>query len=328
MKKLLALLLSLLMVLAVFVSCGKAEDGKKGDDAKVTASEYATFEELYTAKIEAEYEVESMSANAQADFVFNMMGADISMDMDIDMSADIKEMLFGVDATVVLDAGDFAAILGGEASTEPESVDMKIYMDLSDTGAMYLNVGEEWAKSTMPEGTMEEYYSKIEESKNLDIDYFKYMSDTEFEKTEYNGKECYKLSYAIDLKLEEMLKDMGLEGSLAEFYEATGEISKEEAEMIAAMISDMGTVYCVEYVDAETLYPVYVEIDMADAFQKLYNEIIEFAASQAEGDENMGMAMALLSSATVKEFVIKAEYTDINNSTVVIPEEALSAEEI
>lgn len=328
MKKLLALLLSLLMVLAVFVSCGKAEDGKKDDDAKVTASEYATFEELYTAKIEAEYEVESMSANAQADFVFNMMGADISMDMDIDMSADIKEMLFGVDATVVLDAGDFAAILGGEASTEPESVDMKIYMDLSDTGAMYLNVGEEWAKSTMPEGTMEEYYSKIEESKNLDIDYFKYMSDTKFEKTEYNGKECYKLSYAIDLKLEEMLKDMGLEGSLAEFYEATGEISKEEAEMIAAMISDMGTVYCVEYVDAETLYPVYVEIDMADAFQKLYNEVIEFAASQAEGDENIGMAMALLSSATVKEFVIKAEYTDINNSTVVIPEEALSAEEI
>ena len=328
MKKLLALLLSLLMVLAVFVSCGKAEDGKKDDDAKVTASEYATFEELYTAKIEAEYEVESRSANAQADFVFNMMGADISMDMDIDMSADIKEMLFGVDATVVLDAGDFAAILGGEASTEPESVDMKIYMDLSDTGAMYLNVGEEWAKSTMPEGTMEEYYSKIEESKNLDIDYFKYMSDTKFEKTEYNGKECYKLSYAIDLKLEEMLKDMGLEGSLAEFYEATGEISKEEAEMIAAMISDMGTVYCVEYVDAETLYPVYVEIDMADAFQKLYNEVIEFAASQAEGDENIGMAMALLSSATVKEFVIKAEYTDINNSTVVIPEEALSAEEI
>ncbi len=317
MKKLFALTLAVLMTAMSLVSCNVVSTKVDGEielkeeivkePEKIAVS---SFEELLEKMTEAEKKLESLSANVKCTVDITALEESYASETDVDMQIDIKNMISH-------------SVVSNLTSDSDEPTVTESYSD--ETASYIKDITDEWFKHSTDPEEAQKNKELLESIENLEFDITKYVSDGQYSETTYGEKECYKLSYKFDLKLFEMLKEFGLEEELSEFKtELAEELGPEVAEPIYEMLSDLGTIEVVEYVDVYSLYPVAAEIDLTSLAQQLCDKLINTVA-MAIGEgftaEDLGALIV------VNNLYVSMTADGFNETEVVIPEEVLSAPE-
>ncbi len=317
MKKVLALVLALVMLCTMFVSC--TADEKNADNASGQNKEeikepekivVSDFDDLMKKKAEAQKTLESFNADLKCVIDIKAMEETVKTETDVNINADVKNKAVH---TVV-------------SSVTAELEEPTVSESYTTESATYTkNEDGEWFRHTADAERAEEIAAFIERFNTETFDYSKYISNGVYEETVYGEKECYKISYTLDLKLAEMLKDAGLENEVAELEILLAqELGDETATALLGMISDLGTVSVTEYADVYALYPVGVNVDMTQIFQQLVDKVMNAIASvYGEGitAEQLGLVVV------INEFSLDMTADGFNKTTVVIPDEVLDAPE-
>jgi len=298
MKKVLAVLLSVLMVVSMLASC-KGEDGVQAKK-KV---EVESAEQLVELRTQASKDVDSLSCVMSGAVDVEAMGEELKIDFAIDMDYDNENKLYYMDIT---------------AQAMDEDVHIEMYMDMGENPATYVCYEDTWVKQVEDEETAQLYADLFEMSENTELDMFKYMKNAEY--TEEDG--CYVLTYDMQLDIIDMLEQYGLS-----MEDLTGgeEIDASVMAIVAELMSDLGSVPCTERLDVYTLLPVSMEMDMTECVSGLVDKVLGIVVSMyGEGmtAEELGI------SVSVNEVAFDMEFDSYNDVTVVIPEEALNAEEV
>lgn len=310
MKKIIAILLSALMILTMFASCSKEtgiiDDGER-DNQPAEQIKVESVEELMDKMTAVETNLDSFDADLDIVFDVTLMGEKTVIDVDMAMEMILSEGLYHV-------------AMNTEAMDEKVSIEM--YSDMNNS---YISEdGVNWYKESMGGLNVDEYKKMLDKAKDLDIDYSKYITNAEFVEEEYNGKKCYKLSGDVVLKLFELLEDAGLSEEMDKAFAAAG-IGENELLLVKELLGDLGTVSAVEYVDAYTLYPVYAEMDMTQAMKVIFDKVIAITA-QMYGEEIDVSSIASLIS--INSVTAKMNVNNVNDVTITIPEEVLDAPDI
>ncbi len=317
MKKILAIVLALVLACTVFVSCTAEE--KNSEDAlgqekeeikepeKIVVSD---FDDLMKKKAEAQKTIESFNADLKCVIDINAMEESAKNETNVSINADVKNKIVH---TVV-------------SSINAELEEPAVSESYATESATFTMDGDgEWFKHTSDAERAEEIAAFIERFKTEAFDYSKYISNGAYEQTLYGERECYKISYTLDLKLAEMLKDAGLEKEVAELEASLAqELDDEPAAALLGMISDLGTVSVTEYADVYTLYPVGVNVEMTQILQQLVDKLINAVLSMyGEGitAEQLGLVVV------INEVSVNVTADSFNEVEVVVPEEVLSAPE-
>lgn len=318
MKKLLAILMVVSLVILSFASCTSpktdANEKIKSDIEAVKEPEKVkvqSFDELMKKRTEIGKNIENLSADVNCVIDLDAMGETERVAVDMQIESDIKNTVSHL-------------IVNTTPQSTGETTTSETYSDIGYTYTK--DFSNEWFRHTNDLEDRFELKALIEELKNKEIDYSKYVSDALYSEEVYNGKECYKLSYNMNLRLIEMLSELGVKAD--EINELKEELSEElgpeMATMIFNMFSDLGTVPVTEYIDAYTLYPVAMSADMTPPLQALLDKIIDFAVkAYGEGltKEDLGLEL------TINEFSFDMVMDSVNTTEIIIPEEVLAAPE-
>ncbi|MBR2021560.1 MAG: hypothetical protein IJ939_03900, partial [Clostridia bacterium] len=252
MKKFLAILMAISMVIVLFTSCVATKvDSGNGIEAEINTDvpkmpekvKVQSFDELLKKRTEAGKNIENLSADVKCAIDLEMMGEVERVDMDMQIEADTTNTLTHMLITTTPQST-------GETTTS------EVY---SDTKYTYTkDVTDEWFKHENDIEDNLELKALIEELKNKEIDYSKYVSDGVYSEETYDGKECFKLCYNMNLKLFDMISEFGIgNDEIEDFRESLAEeVGPEMAGVLFDMFSDLGTIPVTEYIDAYTLYPV------------------------------------------------------------------------
>lgn len=320
MKKFLAILMAISMVIVLFTSCVATKvDSGNGIEAEINTDvpkmpekvKVQSFDELLKKRTEAGKNIENLSADVKCAIDLEMMGEVERVDMDMQIEADTTNTLTHMLITTTPQST-------GETTTS------EVY---SDTKYTYTkDVTDEWFKHENDIEDNLELKALIEELKNKEIDYSKYVSDGVYSEETYDGKECFKLCYNMNLKLFDMISEFGIgNDEIEDFRESLAEeVGPEMAGVLFDMFSDLGTIPVTEYIDAYTLYPVRMSMDMTQALESIIDKIIDFSiASYGEGltREDLGLEFA------INELSFDMAIDSVNTTEITIPEEVLSAPE-
>lgn len=292
MKKFLAILLSALFVLTMFVSCG---DNKSAD-----GSTALTAEEILTKTNEASANVKSYGLNATMELSMSAMGESVDMTMTMDCATD--------EDTIFVDIA--TAVTGQEVDGN-----VVTYIDLSsDPMVQYAGMGEFWVKEPVEELVAQQY-----KEGNMEMDlsmYSEYMKDSTVNEVEYNGVACYEISGVVDIDYMELIKNMNMDSIFGDL-EAMGlpeNYFEEVFEDVDPFVLVMG-------VDKETFLPVYCNVDMTQLMNKLMTKAMQLVMEQygladVEGVEN-------LIKIDVTKCFVTCTYLDYNNVELEIPAEVI-----
>jgi len=313
MKKLLSLLLCMILAVFSLAACSeKTDDGADAVNGLLSDNqkqiEITTFDELVSARQEVQESVESMRLNAGLTLSLDVMGEIVEIDGTVNCESDIKNKLVHTSVDVTA--------MGEETVSEA-------YVDMSDGYTSYFTSGAgNWYKEGVDEDTLKLYEELLGGENDYTLSEF--ITPVGFEKTDYNGKECYRAEYSVRINVREMLLALGISEAIDEYISQEG--TDAETEMIIeTLFGELGSVSVVEYVDAETLYTVYAQIDMKSVLSTAVDRILETVLSAYGEDVN---AEELGISISVNEFSIDAAYSDYNAVSVEIPEEVLGAQEM
>lgn len=318
MKKLLAILMAVSLIILSFASCTSpktdANEKIKSDIEAVKKPEKVkvqSFDELMKKRTETGKNIENFSADVNCVIDLDAMGEAERVAVDMQIESDIKNTVSHL-------------IINTTPQSTGETTTSETYSDIGYTYTK--DFSNEWFKHTNDIEDNLELKALIEELKNKEIDYSKYVSDALYTEEVYNGKECYKLNYNMNLKLFDMLSELGVKADeINELKEdLSEEVGPEMAILLFDMFSDLGTVPVTEYVDAYTLYPVAMSADMAPTLQALLDKIIDFTiTAYGEGltKEDLGLDF------TINEFSFDMVMDSVNSTEIIIPEEVLSAPE-
>ncbi len=315
MKKLLAVLLCTFLVLGALASCsdGTEENVILNDEpeseveAEIPAVEINTFDDLTAAKKEAQKTINSMGTEIEMKIVADALDEELVLDITVDSDIDLINKLTHIVTTV--------------SGMGEETVD-ETYTDMGETLASYFKSYDGgWFKEKIDESDISIYDEIFDNNAIESFDTSKYITPISFEKTEYDGRECYKAEYTFNLNVEEMLTDMGAEEMLDKYFEEA-EVDEESLLILNFVLDDLGSVNVVEYVDSENFYTVYAEIEMKDVLSKIVDKILDVVVStygEGVSPEDLGIVV------NINEFSVTATMHDYNNVNVIIPEEVLSA---
>lgn len=318
MKKLLAILMAVSLIVLSFASCAlqktDANEKLESDIEVVKQPEKVkvqSFDELMKKRTEAGKNIENLSANAKCVIDIEAMGEAERIGIDMQIETDTKDTVSHL-------------IINTTPQSTGETTTSETYSDIGYTYTK--DVTNEWFKHANDIEDNLELKALIEELKNKEIDYAKYVSDALYTEEVYNGKECYKLNYNMNLKLFDMLSELGVKADeINELKEdLSEEVGPEMAILLFDMFSDLGTVPVTEYIDAYTLYPVAMSTDITPTLQALLDKIIDFTiTAYGEGltKEDLGLEL------TINEFSFDMVIDSVNSTEIIIPEEALSAPE-
>lgn len=258
-KKIFALMMSAVLALS-FAACGnKAAGGEAGaagtEEEKVDA--YAAAQENMKSVTNMNYEMVmemdmSMGANGETQGVETVTTMQIAYFSDpVHMKIDMK-----------MDMGD----LGNAEQT--------MYMDTDENGTMtmYMNDGTGWSAQEVATVDMEQYDARANMLSNLDSSYNYVEAGME----QVDGKNAYKYTGAITGNaMNETILSSGALNSLSSLG-----IGESELE---SMMSDLGEIPVVLWIDEESLYPVKCEMDMTAVMSKLMSNMMEAMGDQAGG---------------------------------------------
>lgn len=252
MKKIVALVLCLVMVVGLMVGCEKRMD----------------VETLVQKMDEAMKDLSAFGGNMEMDLEMTMgmsgITLNMNMGMDVDMQVDIENRAgyIGMDATV--------EVLG-----QSEKVGMEMYMNAED-GKMVTYTHDTsadiWTKSE-EEADFSEAMDKFQTSEGTFSEMPKDKMSLAKEKETVDGHECYVLTVDMDGEYFKDTMEKSMEESMEESTEELDEESKELMENLMKSV-DWSALSCkmVYYVDAETFLPVKMTGEL-DGMSELMNSL-------------------------------------------------------
>lgn len=301
MKKLLALIMSVLMILCVFASCAKTDDTK---DAGKT--ETLTKEEIFEKAMSSTNAVENSSYSATIAIDADLMGENMVLNAELDMAASMKNKIIFADL--------FIDVMG-------EEIEAQSYISYGENPGTYTQVFGEWIREPLPAEALSLYEDMMANQAEAVNKLSKYMKVISAEETEYNGKAAYEIKIEYDMDIPAILGEFGM--SLEDIYAETG-LGEEEAEIIVTVFEDLGTVELLQYVDKESFLTLGESCDMTAMIQKFVDK---FAAILAEMN---GISMEEMKELgfEIKVNELKFSVDDFNYDIpeITLPAEALEAE--
>ncbi len=305
MKKLLAVILSILFVLTMAVSCVTSSylsknNNKTENELDITlhteAIKVLTAEDVLAKTIDVSKNVDNFGMNAEMELSMSAMGETVDMVMNMDCEKNNKAVYLGMDMKMT----------GIDEATKLDT-----YIDLTaDPMVQYVDVGEFWIKQKVDATTATQY---AQGNMQMDLSmYSEYMKNATMNEVDFNDTKCYEVSGIIDIDYMEFIKNMNLEsmiGDLEEmglpenFYE---EVFKETEPFMLVM-----------GVNAETFLPEYASIDMTQMMDALMSKVMEIINEQY-GEEETGNVDISFSKCNMN-----CVYRDYNSISLEIPAEII-----
>ena len=269
------------------------------------------FKEAYQKKNDAYSEMNSFTTNVTAVVDVEYMGTKSSLNGESEAKISVEDMITHIVAS---------------ASGEPYfgNVETELYAEMGEQPTVYRNVDGTWIKSSMSESDSAEIMMFAGKADTESFDVMEFMLNTSVSEELYNERECYKLSYDIEVRLYDIIETLGYE---KEFKKMLKELDVPATAMllIKPMLNDLGTVSVSEYVDVYTMYPVATEINATDCLSAILDKVATYAPMAIEDYENSEVDFEQL---VIENFTVTTLYSDINETEVVIPKEVLEAETV
>lgn len=235
---------------------------------------------------------------AMSDITSAHISAAVAMDMSMGTQSASAEIAMECD--VDMETNLYYATVDSTTNGENQLMDM--YIRNGDTVDYYLKSNGQWIKM---EGISKEALGGAASNSDVKGDfgaYFDMISASDastFEIKEISGKQCYALSAPIKLSSLEEAKKFNIDSFISNFITDT-----DDAEAVSKLFDAMGDLLITVYVDCETFMPYGFTADFAD------------------------MIAGAVPGATVNQAYSSAVYSDFNNVTVTIPEEALNGADL
>lgn len=260
-KKIFALMLTAIAALS-FAACG--EDAANDETAEVVESAVEEDVDAYAAALEKMADVDSMNAQ---------MSVIMSMSLGKDGAENSIESVTTMDMTYFADPAHMKADMTVDMG-ELGNVSQSVYAEISEDGTytMYLYDGSDWQKQTVELGDLEQFDARSSMLSNMD-------ASNHFEKVgmeSVDGTNAYRYEGVVT---GEAMKNTILSSGMLDSFSSFG-IGEEELE---EMVSGLGEITVVLWIDEESLYPVRYELDMTEIMDKLITKMLESLGTQAEG---------------------------------------------
>lgn len=272
MKKIVALVLCLVMVVGVMTGCQKKMDA----------------ETLYQKMNEAVKgsTAQSLDAQLELDLSFATMGMTIDMGFDIGMGMEMKTDLSAVHVDMTLDMD----VLG---QNEKTTMDVYVAVD-GDNLVTYVYEGasDTWIKST--EGDIQQFMAEYQAlAQELESDAMpKGVLTLAEEQVTVGERKCYVLTEQMDGETMQGFMSQYMDQILAEAMEAEGAELDAESQEVLDLIKNMDWSklnYTVVYhVDAETFLPRETSVEIlgiGDVFNDLVGSLMASALMGMEAEE-------------------------------------------
>ncbi len=288
-NRLAAFLLAMLTALSLTACGGSGDGGTKGNDGSGGAGGGAV-DPLVTAMANME-KAESMDAKMVMEMDMEANGETLETVTTMDMSVFNSPMRMKVDMT--MDMGGYG------------DVSMAIYAEEADGGlVMYMYDGMDWYSENAAADDLEQY--------NVGSSMDFYMNSTTGFKQEgteqMEGVSAYKYTGAIT---GEAMQDVILSSGALDSLGA--QMGMDEAQL-KDLLSGMGDISVVLWINEETLYPVRYEMDMTAVMDGLMAKILENMGSEAEGltmsVPKMAISITCSNFNSATDFEIPAEAYD------------------
>ena len=301
MKKLLALIMSVLMILCVFASCAKTDDTK---DAGKT--ETLSKEEIFEKAMSSANAVENSSYSATIALDADLMGENVVLNAELDMAASMKNKIIFADL--------FIDVMG-------EEIEAQSYISYGENPGTYTQVFGEWIREPLPAEALSLYEDMMANQAEAVNKLSKYMKVISAEETEYNGKAAYEIKIEYDMDIPAILGEFGI--SLEDVF-SEELFGQEEIALYYALFEDLGSVEMTQHVDKESFLPLDESCDMTAMAQKLVDKIVAFVAEMEglslEEMKELGFEIK------VNKLLLSAGGFNYDIPELTLPAEALEAE--
>lgn len=257
-KKIAALMMAAVLALSL-TACGK--DAVNEETAETVVAEEV---DAYEAAMEKMADVDSM--DAQMVMTMNMSVGAGGEEQSVE-SVTTMEMTYFADpvhmkADMTIDMGELG------------SLDQSMYAELTEDGTymMYVYDSANWQTQTAELGDLEKFDARSNMLSNMD-------EGNHFEKVGMelvDGVNAYRYEGAVT---GEAMRETLLASGTLDSVSALG-IGEEELE---EMVSGLGDIPIVLWIDEESLYPVRYEMDMTEVMDRLMSNMLESLGEQVEG---------------------------------------------
>ena len=303
MKKILALIMSVLMILSVFAACAKTDETNNAEK-----TDALTKEEIFDKSMSASISIDNYSTNAKMVLNADLMGEDFELNAEMGMAASMKNRIMFID--FLMD------VMGEEVAAQS-------YISYGENPGTYIQVFGEWMREPLPEEALSLYEDMTENQNEANQKLKKYMKVISAEETEYNGKKAYEIKVEYDMDIPAILEDFGM--SLDDIYAEAG-LGEDEIDMISSVFEGLGSVEMIQYADKESFLPLGAKCDMTALGQKLVDKVVGLIAKM------QGMTMEEAKEAgfdiNINELTVSVDEYNYDIPEIALPAEALEAEVI
>lgn len=288
MKKLTAVFLSILMILAMLASCSSSDDSLENDDNKKKGKEKKEIVEDVTFDSAVE---KMLSEMEKADNYGLKFTDEIEFVFDEESSAmNIEAVIEQTDSTVYI---KFVS-----ESTDEESDTIEGYLKKSNYNTSYSYENGKWYK----DNERGEIDSSLVDMGKTNLLYTEHLDEGTLSEVKYNGKDCYKLTGKVFL--DEYCK-VDNESDVSVIMTFVEEYGLSETEYDSISPAEL-----VLYIDKSTFLPISYTMD----YKEMFNSLNE---KTSDNDDFL----------SAQEYKLSIEYYDFGEIELEIPAEALNAKD-